>query len=515
MKRHAACILGRALICASIAGVALLSPSDAAAVTVSACTDSGMCGAGTGACSISSTIDVVPGSVLDCSGRDLTVTGGGTLKVTGGSMLLRARDLTVLGPGGTITGIEGSDESPATVVVELTGTLGLSGKIRVNGQHGGGTIEIRAAGNISIAENGTDGLEADGTGSGADGGTIIVTAGGTLSVYDPIHAAGAGGPGSDSSGGTIELEAQGNILTAMDGHISAEGLAGGGGTVRIISHGGDVSIDEHVDVEGRSTTGNGGEIDISAFDSLLLAEQITARGGVNTSGGEAYGGSVSLRSGCGGMSIAGNILVNGGQIGDDNQSGSIDLGSRGAVTVGASVTLDARALASAGQGGTIDITSGQALLVSGSALLDARGGTTSPGKGGAIRLNGCTTEIAASAVVDVTANTGGSIVVGGRKAPPAEGDQPLSVATGAQVKAAGADSTKTGVISLAPAALQIGGCTNIERGCFLDSDCTEGCDTGECLNASPDTDGIGTQFDIVPEKIEDSGAALCDATCVP
>ena len=78
---------------------------------------------GTGSCTISNIRIVEPGSVLDCSGRSITIGSSGSLKVIGGEMSILANNLSLLGIGSTITGIDGSDGEPSAVSVELTGSL--------------------------------------------------------------------------------------------------------------------------------------------------------------------------------------------------------------------------------------------------------------------------------------------------------------------------------------------------------------------------------------------------------
>src|SRR5262245_51515143 len=86
--------------------------SQSLASTADDCVD--ICGA-SGACSIGALWDIVPGSTIDCSGRDVTVGAYGTLKVTDGSFTLKARDLTVSSSSGTITAVEGSANMPGEI----------------------------------------------------------------------------------------------------------------------------------------------------------------------------------------------------------------------------------------------------------------------------------------------------------------------------------------------------------------------------------------------------------------
>jgi len=283
MKRRLGCIQPSrscAFVCLAIVLVVARGPS-AFATT---CTD--IC-PGTGACTIGSLQNIDPGSTLDCSGRDITVGDSGTIKVTDGDFELLADDLTLTGPGGLIYAVEGSGEEVGAIDISLTGNLSLSGKIRANGAHGGGHLSIKAAGNISIPESGTDGVEADGTSPNASGGEIYLEAGGTMSIYDPVHA--EGNTSGDNTGGTIDIRAAGNIVIATDGHISVPGRMDGGGSVTIVSENGSVTLDEHIDVNGIGDTGDGGNIEIIAGNAITLNGSITANGGVNQGGGAAQG----------------------------------------------------------------------------------------------------------------------------------------------------------------------------------------------------------------------------------
>jgi hypothetical protein len=472
---------------------------------------------GTGACTISSTIDVDPDSRIDCSGRDVTFTIYGNLRVTGGHLWFAARHVTVNAAtteGGGFIGRESAGGVQSVVQLDLSGNLDLYGKIRVNGNKGGGTIAVSAAGDIRIWEKGSDGIEADGTAAGADGGEIRVEAGGSIAISDPIHAAGAGS--AETSGGTIEIVAGGDILSDQHGHISAEGFKGLGGLVSLTSLGGDVVIHEHIDVEGRGATGDGGQVEIRAADRVEIHDQMTARGGVNVGGGQAAGGHVNVVAGCGGVLIAANVLANGGQLGTESASGDVKVESRGTVTVAGGVTIDVRALESDGLGGSIDLRSEQDLVLASSSKLDARGGASGGGEGGSIVLDACSVSVASSATVDVTAASGGSVSIAATQAPPTTGAQPLYIATGALLKAKGATADQDGAIDLAPTTSKAGKCSNDgSRSCFLDLDCTVGCQTGDCLYANPDTDGLATQFDLTPEKYSDEKIAVCTGACVP
>lgn len=288
-------------------------------------------------CTIAATFDIVPGSTIDCSGRELTLTTFGVLRVTGGSFTLRAAKLTVNGSGGTITAIQDATGNPGAVTVDVAGDFALSGKIRANGDKGGGRVAVMVGGNMTIPESGTDGIEALGLSTAGGGGRIDVDVTGSLTVYDPILAdSGASGL---IAGGQIRLRAGGDILTDLDGHISAFGRSAGGGEIEVVA-GGDVVLREHLKAEGLGSVADGGQVEVTAGDYLNVAADISVMGGVNVGGGSANGGTVDLLSGCGGTQIGASINATGGQLGDDDlDSGRVEIDSRGSTTILTGVTI--------------------------------------------------------------------------------------------------------------------------------------------------------------------------------
>gem|GEM_PF-883179 len=490
-----------------LACLLVLSASWRAAATT--CSD--IC-PGSGSCTINSLKNIDPGSDLDCGNRDLTVTGDGSLKVTGGSFILRARDLNVVGPGGTIYAVEGTDQHCGGIEVDLTGSLTLAGKMRANGNHGGGSLTITAAGDISIPESGTDGVECDGLNVGASGGSIDIQAGGAITMNDPVHA--EGNNSGDNAGGRIEIRATGNITAALDGHISATGKTAGGGSVLIVSEAGNITLDEHIDVDGKGTIGDGGDIELSAEGSIQVLQQIYARGGVNTGGGTANGGTVEIGAGCGGVSVEAPIFTTGGQLGSSHGGGSLTVTATGPVSIAAGVLLDTHALADGGNGGDITLRSKDVITLNNGTTLDSRGSSLSQGTGGSVMVAGCRADLKSGATIDAGAVQAAAIFIGASGQPPATGTQPLSVGATAVLRAAGTTSGGNGRIELAPLTYKQGQCSNDGTlSCMLDADCTVGCQTGDCLYANPDTGGQDIQFNITPSRFGDSALPACGTAC--
>lgn len=467
---------------------------------------------GTGDCWIASLELVEPASVIDCSGRDIVLGNDGTLKVIDGGFTLLADDLTVYGPTAWIGAVEGTDElATRSIAIELTGQLSLSGKIRANGDHGGGRIEIVAAGNIDIAENGTDGIEAGGLAPGASGGSIELESGGDIFIRDPIHAEGSGA--GDNGGGSISIVAAGNIECVLDGHVSAPGRSYGGGSVELIA-GGDIVIDEHIDVTGHGDTAAGGSIRLEAAGSVSTYLPISAPGGIGASGGDAAGGTFHIEAGCGGVVIGADVDLTSGTAGAaEGDGGSFVVDSSGPVAIG-DVTIDAHSR-QAGGGGAIVVRSGRTLTVASGARLDTRGSNDSTeGTGADIELHGCNVAVQPSAVLDASGAAGGNVVIVADGVLP-QGSAPVFVSAAASILASATNADAAGTVMLEAYSDHEGECSNdANLLCWVDTDCTVGCQTGTCLDSNPDTDGVTSQFSgaIVRAHVNGAGT-LCTAAC--
>ena len=496
----------------AVATLIAASVSPSIAITADDCTD--LCGGGTSPCTIGAPWDIAPGSAINCSGRDVTVGTNGHLTVTDGSFTLVAHDLTLSGSGSTLTAIEGPRNAPGAVHVELTGNFLLEGKIRASGNHGGGRISVDVAGNMSMPNSGTDGLEAMATSDYADGGDITVDVGGTFSIYDPVMV--DSGASGNNAGGSIHIRAGGDIVTGTNGHIGASGHAGGGGTIEIVSSYGDITLTEYVRAEGLGTGADGGTIEMVAGDKLTISDDLSVMGGVNVNGGAANGGSVDLLSGCGGLDINAPIDATGGQLGgSDLDAGSIEIETRGNLTLASGITIDNRALQAGGRGGPIRIVARDLITLNSASKIDSRGSTTGSGQGGDITLQSCRINVS-SATIDTSGATGGSVAIYATKDTPTNGQgaEPLSVGTASVIHAAGATAAANGSIELSPLFYQPGQCSNSSTTeCTLDTDCTIGCQTGDCLYANPDTGGVNTQFDVLPSRLGDSSVGACQLTC--
>lgn len=385
--------------------------------------------------------------------------------------------------------------------------MDIEGRVIANSDDGGGSISISSTGDINVVEVGTIGIEANGTAKDAPGGSIELDADGDVLLDCPIEAKGA--TNGETLGGEITVEAGGDITTVLDGHIRATGKAEGGGSV-ILTAANDISIDTDIDVDGIGATGNGGFISLTGTGvELKSGADLSLRGGVNQGGGEAAGGGVEIQAGCTGITLDGIITATGGELGSGFGGGALVAETPGPILVKATFEVDSSALANGGDGGAIVMRSSDVVTITGGAELIAKGDSTG-GTGATIELQACKVEVQDLAVLDVSGNYGGSVVIEGTDEPPVStGNAPILIHDTADLKAAGTTNADSGDISLRARVPRKGVCSNdwnVE--CVVDPDCTVGCETGDCIAANPDIEGEVTQFDIVHANTPDPGTSI-------
>ena len=507
-----------------LAQVGLLSAALVAGASskVFAVNCSTICGGGTGTCTVSSVVFVTDG-LFDCSGRNLRLENGGWIRTEDADLVVRAHDLWVEGTSNCcgVEMFEDTEDSIGSLRIELSGKLTLYGKIRADGDFGGGRIEILAAGNVDVLQNGGDGIQADGSGNaggtgGANGGEIRIESGGSITVKDPIHADGSGS--GMNFGGNIELVAAGNITSSDDGAISASGRDLGAGSISLTSTGGNIIIGKPIEADGRAPKADGGQIEIEAAGQIQLNDYIWARGSIAAGSGDAAGGQVKMHAGCGGVALGanGDIDVKGGPSTNGRRAGSVDIEAMGAVTLANGTVIDAHGNSVGADGGQVRIKSTRTVTIDGSTV-DVHGNSDSggQGRGGTLEVTACTAEIKGTSVLDARGYHGGSITVFGEVKPPSSGTQPVTVRSTTQIKAVGTDASRNGNITLRADTLKEGTCSNDGNlRCWVHADCTVGCQTGNCGSMNPNTDGVSTQFDLAAARAEEFGInSGCSTAC--
>ncbi len=231
------------------------------------------------------TLDATSGSEGFGGGVELVAVGalviGGNIDVDGGTMDGGGISLT----GGTTVEIGAVD-------------LGLSG----GGDAGwGGWLEVSAGADLSteasVRANGDAGLD----GWGGEGGTLVLSAGGAMTVGGTLYANGAS---RDGSGGALEFGAVGDIVISGDLAASTSGSEGGGGSIDLSARG-DLEVSGDLDVTGFDY--GGGSVTLSAEGDLLLSGSVNA-----DAGGEGDGGNIDLSSESGALTVEGSLVVTAG-----------------------------------------------------------------------------------------------------------------------------------------------------------------------------------------------------------
>ena len=183
-------------------------------------------------------------------------------------------------------------------------------------QADGGTIQLTARAADGIVQNlvSAGGRLQANTADGKPGSIVVAGIGGSITVEGAVHADGHL-PGAQ--GGTVVLAATGTVAVGPAARISASGR-GGGGTVAVgttlararMQSGGvptdsaravQVAAGARISADGRGT-GSGGQVAVLSTDNTVVAGRLSARGG--RQGGD--GGQVEV-SGGKGLQITGTV----------------------------------------------------------------------------------------------------------------------------------------------------------------------------------------------------------------
>jgi hypothetical protein len=339
------------------------------------------CPAGTGPCTITKQFTVGALCVLDFGTRAVTIAAnanGAVITAPAAQLTIMAGNL-VIAPGGRINGrvTETVVGQGSTVDIEATGAVTLQksiagvGAIDVSATVVGGTIIINAGGTVTIAGSlNADRLSTDFP--GADGGSIQISAGGDLIAQAGSLMSALGGSLSPNGGGDVNLDADGQIQ--LSGTIDVRGSVGG--TMEATS--GTLLSVGAVTANGTGDGGDGGTITLESGTSLQVTDQITANGAISpTASGGGGNGTVSLLADYGDITVqaGGGIHADGAD--PDGDAGEIDLTAAGAVrilkTATAVARLSVRGGGPLGNGGTFDIEPELNMQLDGT--LDASGGT--------------------------------------------------------------------------------------------------------------------------------------------
>ena len=313
--------------------------------------------------------------------------------------------------------------APDTQAVNIGQIVASSGKIGIYAGLIKNSGEIRADG-VVIGQNGEILLKATNSvtldkgsvvsASGPTAGKVTIQAdSGTVTVAGTVAA-----NATQGAGGTVNIAGAQGVGVASTARISADGTQGG--SVSLASSAGNVTI--AAPVTANATAGSAGQLAVNAAASLTLATggQLSASGGLGGGAITAYGrtgvtfqtGSLVQASGAVGGTVSAQALQ-GGFIGQ----GTIDVsatdldGGVVSIAAGSDITLDitSRILARGRAGGEVRVESTSGTLLA-SGLIDGQG---SGGPGGLVYLLAPRVALLNRAVVDVSGETGGGIVLVG------------------------------------------------------------------------------------------------------
>jgi len=461
-----------------------------------------LCGSGTGSCNLTGTINVTPGSVLDCTGRDVTVSGD--VRVDDGAMTLKARDVTV--SSGSQFRARQISSGNSSLTLDVSRDLTVTGRIDVSADERAGLALINVGRNLVVTDLSTGGIRARGEGSGSDGGDLAIQVGGNATIHGLVYADGNGS--GESFGGQITLDVVGTVSVSSTGRLDAGAHLGQAGAVAV-SSGSTLTVTGLVTAAATGQDGYGGEISL-AGETVTINSNMTVVGGTGLASSLGLGGDVEVTAGCGGIAVNATI--------DATNSGSIQFESDGPITVGASGWLRSEATNTGGSGGEVKIN-GRSLTGTVTAATSSRiyANGNGAGSGGRVEIGGCGVQISSGSTIDARGTKGGSVqlVATNRGSGGSAQGGSLFVSAGALVKAAGASgSSKPGLTRLMLRGPQSGKCSNDEnRSCTFDSGCVVGCSSGTCNGENPNTENVISQFDTAPITLSNAGLLECTTVC--
>ncbi len=472
------------------------------------------------------TIETSDGAAGFIDGRAFGVISPGNI---GGTVTLESQStVEILGDG---VAINLSGEGNGGILsISAAGAISIEGRISSNGERsfaGGGTVNIATDEHLETAPSATitarGGFDSAGGGevdlfargnatvrgsidvSGADGGSVDITAGHDLSVDDITSDA----TGDAGSGGCIGIE--GGTQTTINGVIRANGSVGEfqtggcGGIMCLEARFGNLllNINSAIEATGARPDGGGGIVSVITGDSFSAFGPIDVRGPT----GESCGGDLCIEASVDFItSSGGNINASGSDAG-----GEVDAG------VGRDIRLfgilDVSATERGGSGGLVFLNAGQRGSGTGDLLISndvdvSTSGSCSPengcGNGGSVDASGNDVTILQSADIDASGPFPGSILIAGSGTVQLDGDLDSRATVG------GVNDGTNDLVHLSDAQVSTAG--NFRPGLNVSprSTCTGSpSDLPGCLNPAPVCGNGVVEF---PEPCDPGPSALSD-TC--
>jgi hypothetical protein len=381
------------------------SPQSAGAAESDYTTCANLCAGTSNPCVVAQTLNVVPGSTIDCGGRDVQVSGGDIL-VHDGQFSLIANSITVSNrhvisadcPQGTSPGFSLRTSGDVSIVPNSASAM------KAQCATGGGVISIDASGDVTIAGTG---INANGTARNTPGGNISIVAGGTLTTTAILTATTPSG--GIAPGGQIALSAAG-VSIGDDVIASGTGTSSGGktgGSISIESSGDITLTDPRVlSLDAGTSGGNGGSISLEATGTIQCSRPLRARG----TGNASAGGSISLEGEH--VVVNGDVVASGGL-----EGGTLTLQSRGGtLEVGTGSTSSCSLDVSSGNGGSggalVVASGGGDITLAAPAQLKA-GSCVAGGAAGRIQVEGVSVTLASGSSLTADGSEG-TVTIQGR-----------------------------------------------------------------------------------------------------
>lgn len=353
-----------------------------------------LCASTADPCVVTAAIAATPNSVIDVGDRELQLAGNGSITVQSGTLTLRGRRIAT-GVNTLIRTSGPTRADPAASLEIVADDVFLAGQIDARGSPAG---DVDVTGTTSLTFSGI----LRGRAEAADASASTVTMIGSTVLL----------------AGSIELEG---------------GREDAGGDLSVA--GGAVTLAGSIAVTG----GDGGMLDVSAIESLMVTAAATASANATTAAGD--GGDISLDSD-GLLEIRGQLTANGRTGGDEGggDGGQIILSGDGGAVIGVGASVASLGGSPDGLAGDIELTSlFGSLEMRGSLLAES---AEREGVGGTI-------DVSADGSIIVAGNVRARGALGGAGDVEIDAGTFVTVAQGALVEASATRESVAGTVSVA------------------------------------------------------------------
>ncbi len=341
-----------------------------------------LCASTADPCVVNVAVAATPNSIIDVGDRELQISGNGSITVQSGTLTLRGRRIAT-GVNTLIRTSGPTRADPAALLEIIAEDVFLAGQIDARGSPAG---DVDVTGTATLTFSGTLRGRTEAADASASAVTMI---GSTVFLGGSIELDG----GREDTGG--DLSVAGGAITLAGSIV----VAGGDGGTLDVSATESLIVTAAASASANATTaaGDGGDISLDSDEVLEIRGQLTANGRTGGDEGGGDGGQIIL-SGDGGavMGVGASVASMGGS--PDGLAGDIELTSLfGSVEMRGS--LLAESAEREGVGGTIDVSADGSIILAGN--VRARGAL---GGAGDIEIDaGTFVTVAQGALVEASA----------------------------------------------------------------------------------------------------------------